>query len=92
MSDPDAICLLHAHATRYNVGDDAIVMATYQVVQEVLAPSVVRFIDVSRDPFARPGEPIAGFLPLYKYHWPRYWWRVLRSLWRANAVLIGEAN
>jgi polysaccharide pyruvyl transferase WcaK-like protein len=87
--EPESLCLLHAHATRYNVGDDAIVMATYRVVQEVFAPSVVRFIDVSRDPFTRPGEPITGFLPLYEYHWPRYWWRALRSLWQANAVLIG---
>lgn len=80
--------VVHAHATRHNVGDDAIVMAIHRLLAGAVGPTL-RFTDVTRDPFVRPGEPIDDFLPLYQYHRPGWWYRIIRAVYRSDAVVIG---
>lgn len=80
--------LLHAHATRRNVGDDAIVLAIHSLAREVFPERDVRFCDVSRDAPV-PGEPVDRTIPLYHYHHPRHWKSLLGALRRADALLIG---
>ncbi len=83
------IRITHLHATRYNVGDDAIVMATYHLTKELMPEHRLYFYDVSRDRFARPGEPVIDFIPLYQYHRPKYLFKLFNFLLRSNAVMIG---
>ncbi len=90
MSDGEVttIRVLHAHATRHNVGDDAIVMAIHGLLGSTLGQSV-RFTDLTRDPYSRPAEPIDRFIPLYQYHRVRWWPTLLRNLLASRCVVIG---
>jgi len=81
--------VIHAHATRYNVGDDAIVIAAHDLLRRHLPGGDVEVLDITRDRLERPGEPIVGFLPLYEMHRVRYWPRIVAELLRADLLLIG---
>ena len=90
MSDVEGrtVRVLHAHATRHNVGDDAIVMAIHGLLASTLGQSV-RFTDLTRDLLSRPAEPIDRFIPLYHYHRMRWWPTLLRNLLASRCVVIG---
>ena len=62
---PLKLKIIHAHASRYNIGDDAIAIATYQLLDQQLN-SNYQIIDISLDEFINNGESIASFLPLYE--------------------------
>lgn len=85
---PPSVRVVHAHATRQNVGDDAIVMAIHHLLGGSLGPPV-RFTDLTRDLLTRPGEPIDRFIPLYQYHRLRWWPALLKNLLASRYVVIG---
>ncbi len=89
MQTKRALTFLHAHATRRNVGDDAIVLAIHRLAAQTFPDREVRFFDVSRDTDPIPGEPVQRSLPLYSYHRPWHWPAMLSCITRADAVVIG---
>ena len=89
---PRPLLLIHAHATRRNVGDDALVLAVQAVAAQAVPHRQVRFLDIARYGHSYPGEPLDGFLPLYQYHRPRYWARLLGWLGRADVIVIGGGD
>ncbi len=83
------IQIMHLQATRYNVGDDAIVIATYKLLERLYPDTIFSFFDVARDKYTRQGESINGFLPLYEYHKLKYWPKLFKFLLLSNVILIG---
>jgi polysaccharide pyruvyl transferase WcaK-like protein len=89
MQSKRPLTFLHAHATRRNVGDDAIVLAIHGLAAQAFPDRDIRFFDISRDTDPAFGGPVQRFLPLYAYHRPRHWPGILSCLARADAIVIG---
>ena len=84
--------ITHLHASRLNVGDNALVISTYNEVQRHFNKYNCRFYDVSSIEYSIPGEPIEGFLPLYEYRKPKHWIKLYRYLLQSRIVLIGGGD
>jgi polysaccharide pyruvyl transferase WcaK-like protein len=83
------IRLLHLHATCRNLGDAAIVRAIRALVSTELPGREAQFVDVTLDRDSEGQRGAVGFLPLYRFHQPRWWGRTLAALRTADAVVIG---
>ena len=80
--------IIHAHATRFNVGDDAIVIATHNLLTETLGNNY-EITDITLDKLIRKDEPITSFLPLYKLFTLKYIFPYIKTVYKCDVVLIG---
>jgi len=87
--EKNKIQIMHLHATRINVGDNAIVVATYAACEDLLEDCSCRFFDVTTEYFACKGEPIDDYIPLHQYHHVVNWRKLISLLLRSNLVLVG---
>lgn len=80
--------VLHVHASRENVGDDALVLVIQRAIAEAMGTDA-HITAVSLDHRPRPDDPPSRFLPLYQLHRARHWPAALGALRQVRAVVVG---
>ncbi|MBU6950603.1 polysaccharide pyruvyl transferase family protein [Hahella sp. HN01] len=80
--------VLHAHASRENVGDDAIVIAIQKILSSALPDHKLTYTTLCSDNRSRE-ESITGYMHLYTLHYPKNWSHLLSEFRKADLVVIG---
>lgn len=80
---------LHAHASRENVGDDALVIAVQKLLAQQFPDSDITYTCIATDNRSRDGEGITHFIQLNILHRLSNIGKLLRAFLRADGVVIG---
>ncbi|ABC29516.1 polysaccharide pyruvyl transferase family protein [Hahella chejuensis KCTC 2396] len=80
--------VLHAHASRENVGDDAIVIAIQKILQRANPDQSLSYTTLCSDNRSRE-KFVTNYMHLYTVHSPSKWINLLQEYKNADLVVIG---
>jgi len=81
--------IIHTHASRENVGDDAIVIAIQRLLKQAFPSNDISYTCIASDNRSRPGENVTGYLPISKIYRPSQWKALTNSIKKCDLIVIG---